>query len=416
MSNASSLRIGLFGFGVVGQGLYDVLGRTPSLNTRIERICVRDRKKERSLPIELFTYDKEILLQDPNVDVVVELIDDAEAAFHIVRDALLAGKAVVSANKRMIASRLPELLELQRTTGRPFLYEAAVAGSIPILRNLEEYYDNDLLSSVQGIVNGTTNFMLTRIAEGNGDEKDVYGEALKLAQQKGFAESDPTMDVEGWDPAFKTVLLALHGFGVVLRPEQVVRKGISSIRRADARWAAERGATIKLIARVVVNKGRVSASVLPTVVPNTDHLAKVNNELNAVQLQAAFADSQLLVGKGAGGGPTASAVLSDLSALRYDYRYSYRKLAANTGLVVDTERIGTFYASGAAADVNAIPLVKLIAQGEAEGLRWVVGVSDARSPKMEEVFTKAGLFWAEVAPEVAIAGPAVQVALDEASV
>src|SRR5690606_26469601 len=161
----TKLTIGLFGFGVVGEGLYKVLHHTPSLNATIKKICIKNPDKPRNAPPELFTTAADALLQDETINVIVELISDADAAFPIVRTALQAKKAVVSANKKMIAAHFKTLIELQEKFKVPFLYEAAACASIPVIRNLEEYYDNDLLHSIHGIVNGSTNYILTKIID-----------------------------------------------------------------------------------------------------------------------------------------------------------------------------------------------------------------------------------------------------------
>src|SRR5690242_9394031 len=179
------LKLGLFGFGCVGQGLYHVLEETPGIKAEIKRICVKHRGKARPLAEDLFTFEANDILLDPDIDVVVELIDDADAAFHIVKTALENGKAVVTANKKMLAEHLEEIYDLQKKHNQPVLYEGAVCGSIPIIRNLEEYYDNDLIKSIEGIFNGSTNFILTKVFE----EKKSYIDALKTAQELGFAES-----------------------------------------------------------------------------------------------------------------------------------------------------------------------------------------------------------------------------------
>ncbi|MGB5027197.1 MAG: homoserine dehydrogenase, partial [Chitinophagaceae bacterium] len=202
METHKQLTIGLFGFGVVGEGLYKVLQQTPSLNAAIKKICIKNYGKKRNAPASLFTTDKDELLNDHDINVIVEVIDDADAAFHIVTTALKNGKNVVSASKKMIAEHLPFLLELQQQTGRSFLYESAACASIPVIRNLEEYYDNDLLHSIKAIVNGSTNFILTKIFEEGLDFK----QALVLAQQLGFAESNPKLDVEGYDAVNKWTL------------------------------------------------------------------------------------------------------------------------------------------------------------------------------------------------------------------
>ena len=184
------LRIGLFGFGVVGQGLYDVLKSATGLDAQIVKICVRSHK-QRSLPEEIFCYDADSILNNNEINTVVELIDDAEASYHIVKRALQNGKNVVSANKKMIAENIAELIELQKANNVSLLYEASACGSIPVIRNLEEYYDNDLLLSVTGILNGSSNYILSKIFDYN----KGYDEALKEAQDLGFAESNPAFDV-----------------------------------------------------------------------------------------------------------------------------------------------------------------------------------------------------------------------------
>src|SRR6187455_910603 len=187
------LKLGLFGFGCVGQGLYHVLEETPGIKAEIKRICVKHRGKARPLSEDLFTFEANDILNDPDIDVVVELIDDADAAFLIVKSALENGKAVVTANKKMLAEHLEEIYRLQQQYDRAVLYEGSVCGSIPILRNLEEYYDNDLLTGIEGIFNGSTNYILSKVF----DERSSYAEALKKAQELGFAESDPSLDVKG---------------------------------------------------------------------------------------------------------------------------------------------------------------------------------------------------------------------------
>ena len=258
----------------------------------------------------------------------VELIDDAAAAYEIVTTALKNGKAVVTANKKMLAEHLEEIYTLQQKFGKPVLYEGAVCGSIPILRNLEEYYDNDLISSIEGIFNGSTNYILTKVF----DEKKSYEEALKKAQELGFAESDPTLDVKGYDPKYKLVIAIAHTFGVFVKPENVINIGIDRITNLDLKFAQENNYTIKLIARAFKQDGKVYGFVAPQFIENTNPLASVRNEFNAVQVKGAFAETQLFIGKGAGSYPTGSAVLSDISALNYDYAYEYKKHLQDTDL------------------------------------------------------------------------------------
>ncbi len=317
------LTIGLFGFGTVGEGLYKVLQKTPSLKAKIKKIAIKHPGKKRNAPAEFFTTDKNELLYDKDINVIVEVIDNSDEAFDIVSTALKNGKAVVSASKKMIAEHLPEILKLQLETGLPFLCEAAACASIPVIRNLEEYYDNDLLHSIRAIVNGSTNFILTKMFE----DKLDFKEALLLAQQLGFAESNPVLDVEGYDAVNKWAILLNHAYGIVEHPDNILFTGIQNIQLSDAVVAKEKNYDIKLVAQAKkLNNGKVAAFVLPQFIKHDDHLAFVKNEYNGVVIESGFADKQFFYGKGAGSFPTASAVLSDISALRYDYKYEYKKL------------------------------------------------------------------------------------------
>ncbi len=325
------MKIGLFGFGCVGQGLWKVLHETKGIRADIQRICIKHPEKSRPVPSHFFTTNALDILDNPEIDVVVELIDDAEAAFEIVSGALERGKAVVSANKKMIAHRLPELYALQQKTGSSFLYEGSCCASIPIIRNLEEYYDNDLLTSVEGIFNGTTNVILSKIFE----ENLSFAEALKFAQIHGFAESDPSLDVDGFDPKFKLCILLLHAFGVFVQPEKVLHFGIGRVNDFDIEFARSRGCVLKLVARCFRENDKVAAYCLPRFVSKNHRYASVRQEYNAVTLESAFSEHQMFVGKGAGDKATGCAVLSDISALRYHYKYEYRKFSQN-GTVFDT--------------------------------------------------------------------------------
>lgn len=319
------MKIGLFGFGCVGQGLWKVLHETRGVKAEIGRICIKNPEKPRPLPAHFFTTNPDDILNDPDIDIVVELIDDAEAAFKLVSAALERGKSVVTANKKMIAHHLPELHALQQKTGASLLYEGACCASIPIIRNLEEYYDNDLLTSVEGIFNGTTNYILSKVFE----ENKSFDEALRLAQENGFAESDPRLDLEGFDPKYKLCILLLHAFGVFVEPESVFHFGIHRLNAFDAEFARRRGGSLKLVARCYRQGDQVGAYCIPRFVPGNHRYASVRNEYNAVTLESAFSEQQVFVGKGAGDKPTGCAVLSDISALRYQYKYEYRKWQQN---------------------------------------------------------------------------------------
>jgi len=322
MSNNKKISLGLFGFGCVGQGLYDVLNMSQGLQATIETICVRDKSKKRRLDADRFTFDKNDILKRKDLDVVVELISDTDAAFEIVSTAMKNGVNVVSASKEMLAKNFFELFKLQQQNNVSLIYEGSAGGSIPILRNLEEYYDNELLQSVRAILNGTCNYILTRMElEG----KD-YGEILKDAQTSGFAEADPWKDVAGFDAKYKILLIAVHAFGLLLKPEQILNLGIQNIRYEDILYAKEKGLRIKLLTRAEKIGDKYRVYVMPHFIDRSSELYNVLYEYNAVEVEGAFSCKQLFTGKGAGSHPTGSAVLSDISALTYNYRYGYKKL------------------------------------------------------------------------------------------
>ncbi|MCD6017900.1 MAG: homoserine dehydrogenase [Bacteroidetes bacterium] len=319
---SKKLKIGLFGFGCVGQGLYHVLNNSTGFKADIIKIAVKDKNKTRTVGSDLITYDKWEILNNPEIDVVVELIDDAEEAFHIVSEALRRGKHVVTANKKLLATHLEELYCLQKENNVSLLYEASACGSIPIIRSLEEYFDNEELEKVSGIFNGTSNYILSKTI----NEKLSYGEALKQAQEKGFAETDPTNDVEGFDPKFKAIIIALHAFGLIIKPENVLNIGITTLDEHDIRYASEKGYKIKLTPVIQRLEGnQVSVFVAPRFIKEQDQLFNVENEFNGVVVEGKFSGEQFLQGRGAGSLPTGAAVLSDISALSHGYRYEFKK-------------------------------------------------------------------------------------------
>jgi len=332
MSN--KLNIGLFGFGCVGTGLYKVLNQSSLLNAEIQQIVIKNPNKKREIDASHFSFDKSDILNNPEINLVVELIDDAEAAYDIVTTAIRNGKNVVSANKKLIADHLEELLDLKNEFNVSFLYEAAVCGSIPIIRNLEEYYNNDSLASVQGICNGTSNYILTRL---NNELKD-FDEVLKDAQALGFAESDPALDIDGFDSKYKLQILILHTFGLKTVPSDILNVGIRHIKAKDILYAKEKGLKLRLVSFARKIENEIVAFAAPIFVKDDSFAFDINNEFNGVSIEALFSDKQIFVGKGAGSFPTASAVLSDISALQFDYQYEYRKLEnSNCTLANDFE-------------------------------------------------------------------------------
>ena len=314
--------IGLFGFGNVGKGLYQVLCNVPSEKVYIKTICVKNKNKKRDECANLITYNPDDILCDSDINLVVELIDNAQDAFRIVKKAMLMGKSVVSGNKAMLAHHLPELVQLQEQTGAALLYDASACGSIPVIRNLEEYYDNDLLVSIRGILNGSTNYILSRMF----NHSESYSDALYQAQSLGFAESNPDFDVMGYDALYKLIILAVHGFGTFVQPEQAFCYGIQHLSDFDIGYAREKGKKIKLVAHLrKFSESYFTLFVIPTLVAPDDYIFNVENEFNGVVIEGQYYDRQFMFGKGAGGFPTASAVLSDITARLHGYRYEYKK-------------------------------------------------------------------------------------------
>ncbi|GAC1486711.1 MAG: hypothetical protein NVS1B13_14350 [Flavisolibacter sp.] len=311
-------------------------------------------------------------MNDPEINVVVELIDDADEAFKIVSAALINKKLVVSANKKMIAEHLPQLLELQEQTNGSFLYEASVCGSIPIIRNLEEYFDNDLLQSICGIVNGSTNYILTKIL----DEGLSYKEALQNAQQLGFAESNPSLDVEGIDAVNKLTILLAHSYGIVTNPNNLVYMGISRLHAGDAAYAAEKGFQVKLIAQASkLSNGKVASYLLPQFIKPDSQLFNVKNEYNGVILESKLVDKQFFYGKGAGRYPTASAVVSDISALSYDYRYEYKKMHRKEKYVLTNDfYLKIFVSFNNWLEVNKWDFEQVVEFHSTENRQYLIGV------------------------------------------
>lgn len=217
---------------------------------------------------------------------------------------------------------MEELYALQQKNNVSLLYEASVCGSIPIIRSLEEYFDNEELEKVSGVFNGTTNYILTKTIS----EKLSYAVALKQAQEKGFAESDPTNDVEGFDAKYKAIIVALHAFGLIIPDDKMLNLGITTLHEHDIRFAAEKSFKIKLTPVIKrLENNNIAALLIPQFIPSNNQIFNVDNEFNGVIVEGKFSGEQFLKGKGAGSIPTGSAVLSDLSALSYGYKYEFKK-------------------------------------------------------------------------------------------
>ena len=336
------LRIGLFGLGTVGQGFCRVIAMARNAHAEIVKVCVRDINKPRDIyvPPSLLTDRAEDILDDPSIDLIVEVIDDAEASLRIVSGALRRGKAVVSGNKAMIARHLPELIALQREHGAALLYDASSCGSIPVIRNLEEYYDNDLLLEVKGILNGSSNYILSRVF----DHGEDYEGALKRAQELGFAEADPSRDILGYDSLFKLVIITVHALGVYVDPAKVLCRGIATLSPFDISYAREKGVKIKLVAQVVkVSDRAFTLFVMPEFVSPSRYIYSVDDEYNGVVIRGECYDRQFMFGKGAGALPTASSILSDVMARRHGYCYEYKKMSYEGRPVYTTDVELTVY-------------------------------------------------------------------------
>ena len=364
------MNIGLFGFGTVGRGLYDVIGETNLKEARIKRICIRTKDKERGVDAD-FTTDPDDIFNDPDINLIVELIDDAEASYTIVKRALEAHIPVVTGNKKMLAHHLEELVAIQERTSTPLLYDASACGSIPVIRNLEEYYDNDLLISVKGILNGSSNFILSKIF----NENMSYPDTLRLAQELGFAESDPSLDIDGWDSLFKLVIITLHAFGRYVDPSRIFVYGISSMNDDDIRFATEKERRIKLVAHVEkLPDGRMMMCVIPQLLSRDKYIYSVEDEFNGVVIKGKFYYKQFMFGRGAGGYPTGSAVLSDIMACFYNYRYEYKKLHAEAVPEYTDDfvfRIYLRYVND--EDLSLFRFVKIRESYTSEGSKYVVG-------------------------------------------
>lgn len=313
----NSVGIGMLGAGVVGGSLirrlveeHGAIRDKTGLDLQLKRVAVRDPEKARATSLEssLIAMDPAEVVNDPAVELVVEVMGGLVPAGEMVLQALRAGKPVVTANKALLAERGPELFSAAEQAGVPLLFEAAVGGGIPIIRPLTETLAGEQVQRVVGIVNGTTNFMLTRMAESG----DAYEDALAEAQTLGYAEADPTADVGGADAAAKAAILASLAFGTWAGLDTVFREGIDQLTSADMKWADQLGYTIKLLAIAERLPAGVSVRVYPAMLPKAHPLASIRGATNAIFIEGPSVDELLFAGPGAGGEPTATAVLGDV--------------------------------------------------------------------------------------------------------
>lgn len=325
---SKKLKLGVFGLGCVGQGFYELIEQSASGNFEIAKIVVKRDDKIRTIEGSILSTRHADIFDNPEIDIVVELIDDAETALEILRQSLRRRKPVVTANKKMLAENLEEIFQLQRQYQTPVLYEGSVCGSIPLVRNLESHYAFDDLTGIEGIFNGSTNYILTKMIE---DRKD-YETALQEAQQLGFAESDPTLDVQGFDPKYKLAITIAHAFGVFVKPDQILNLGIDHITTHDIQFAKQKNCTIKLVAKTGKIGNKIFGLVAPHLVPLENPLAQIRNEFNAINITGRSTGLQTMTGKGAGSLPTGLVVMSDAYAIAGGFAYQYSKVAKAGGL------------------------------------------------------------------------------------
>jgi homoserine dehydrogenase len=312
-----SVRVGLLGCGIVGGATARILiehraelARRAGAEVELVRVAVKDASKRREVELDpsIVTTDAWEVVRDPDIDVVVEAIGGVDPALPLLLEAVRSGKHVVTANKELLSTRGKELLDAAEKARVDVLFEASVAGGIPIIRPMKESLAGDRLTRVMGIVNGTTNFILTRMTETG----ESFSEALGEAEQLGYTELDPSADIEGFDAAAKLAILASIAFNARVVADDVQREGISRVTQADIAAARDLGYVVKLLAVAEIDQGQISARVHPAMVPVTHPLAAVRDVFNAVFIEGEEVGELMFLGRGAGGPPTGSAVVGDL--------------------------------------------------------------------------------------------------------
>ena len=318
MPSIPTVHFGLAGLGNVGMGVYknllrngDLVASRSGVRLDVRKIAIRNKEKHvaAGVPADLLTTDWRDLVNDPEISVIVELIGGTTDAYDLVKSAILARKAVVTGNKALLAERGIELVALAERENVPLYFEAAVAGGIPIIKAVREALIGNNIEAIYGIINGTTNFILTRMS----DDGLSYEDALAEAQQLGFAEADPYLDVSGWDAGHKAIILAWLSYGQWVSPDQVHVEGISHLTRSDLAFARSMGYAVKLLAVVRLDASKnIEVRVQPSLVPRSSILASINGVMNAVAVYGDIVGETLFYGSGAGQDATSSSVISDL--------------------------------------------------------------------------------------------------------
>ena len=325
MSKYKEIKVALLGAGTVGGGVYKLVERRAAempdkvgAELKITKVLVKNlQKKREGIPSEVLTDDWEGIIHDPEISIVIELMGGVEPARTYILQALEAGKNVVTANKDLLAEHGQELMEAAERNHCDLCFEAAVGGGIPIIRPLKECLAGNEITEVMGIVNGTTNYILTKMTQEGWD----FDDALKEAQRLGFAEADPTADVEGLDAGRKMAILASIAFHSRVTFKDVDVKGITKITAKDIQYAKEFGYTLKLLGVARNEEGKMEVGVSPMMIPSTHPLANVNDSFNAVFVHGDAVDDAMFQGRGAGEFPTASAVVGDLISVARDMQY-----------------------------------------------------------------------------------------------
>ena len=325
MSKYKEIKVALLGAGTVGGGVYKLVERRAAempdkvgAELKITKVLVKNlQKKREGIPSEVLTDDWEDIIHDPEISIVIELMGGVEPARTYILQALEAGKNVVTANKDLLAEHGQELMEAAERNHCDLCFEAAVGGGIPIIRPLKECLAGNEITEVMGIVNGTTNYILTKMTQEGWD----FDDALKEAQRLGFAEADPTADVEGLDAGRKMAILASIAFHSRVTFKDVDVKGITKITAKDIQYAKEFGYTLKLLGVARNEEGKMEVGVSPMMIPSTHPLANVNDSFNAVFVHGDAVDDAMFQGRGAGEFPTASAVVGDLISVARDMQY-----------------------------------------------------------------------------------------------
>lgn len=336
----STVKIGLIGLGCVGQGLYQLIQGVGYRNAEIKKIAIKNKNKARIVSPELLTFDVDEILYDDEISIIIEAIDDSKDAYEIARKVLVQGKSLISANKKMVAENLEELTSLAQINNAVFRYESAVCGAIPVVQTIDNYFSFEPIHQLRGIFNGTSNYILSKIY----NENLSYKIALKQAQELGFAETDPTSDVGGFDAKYKLVILALHAYGLYLHPNEVFNYGIEYITAQDIAYAKEKNLKIKLTPTIYHQDHKIAGFVLPEFIEENDRLYEVENEFNGVNIEGGYAGNQFLYGRGAGAFPTATAVLSDLHHALDSRNYQIPKREASYELIDDAHVFLEIYA------------------------------------------------------------------------